>query len=45
MHEVDDGADTVAWLRRQPWFGGRLALCGASYLGYTAWAVMVDPPP
>jgi len=36
--EIDDGADTVAWLRRQAWFGGRFALCGASYLGYTAWA-------
>jgi putative CocE/NonD family hydrolase len=36
--DIDDGADTVAWLRRQAWFGGRFALCGASYLGYTAWA-------
>jgi predicted acyl esterase len=44
-HEVDDGADTVTWLRRQAWFGGRFALCGASYLGYTAWALMTDPPP
>jgi putative CocE/NonD family hydrolase len=43
--EIDDGADTVAWLRGQAWFGGRLALCGASYLGYTAWAIMTDPPP
>jgi putative CocE/NonD family hydrolase len=44
-HEIADGADTVAWLRRQPWFGGRFALCGASYLGHAAWAVMMDPPP
>jgi putative CocE/NonD family hydrolase len=44
-HEIDDGADTVAWLRTQAWFGGRFALCGASYLGYTAWALMMDPPP
>jgi putative CocE/NonD family hydrolase len=43
--EIDDGADTVAWLRSQPWFGGRFALCGASYLGYSAWAVLMDPPP
>ena len=43
--EIDDGADTVSWLRDQPWFGGRFALCGASYLGYTAWALMTDPPP
>jgi putative CocE/NonD family hydrolase len=43
--ETADGADAVAWLRKQPWFDGRLALWGASYLGNTAWAVMVDPPP
>ena len=43
--EIDDGPDTVAWLRQQPWFGGRFALVGASYLGFTAWAIMTDPPP
>jgi putative CocE/NonD family hydrolase len=29
----------------QSWFEGRFALCGTSYLGYTAWALMMDPPP
>jgi uncharacterized protein len=43
--EIDDGADTVVWLRRQAWFDGRFALCGTSYLGYAAWAIMTDPPP
>ena len=43
--EIDDGADTVAWLREQAWFDGRFALCGESYFGYTAWAMMTDPPP
>ena len=43
--DIDDGADTVAWLRTQSWFGGRFAVCGASYLGATAWAVMTEPPP
>ena len=43
--DVDDGADTVAWLRTQAWFDGRFALCGTSYLGATAWALMTDPPP
>jgi putative CocE/NonD family hydrolase len=43
--ERADGADTVAWLRRQRWFGGRLALWGASYQGHAAWAVLADPPP
>lgn len=44
-HEVDDGADTVAWLRRQPWFTGTFATIGQSYLGFTQWALLVDPPP
>lgn len=43
--EVEDGHDTVAWLREQPWFDGRLATLGASYLGFTQWALMLDPPP
>ena len=43
--EMDDGQDTVAWLREQPWFDGRLATYGASYLGWTQWALLVDPPP
>ena len=43
--EVEDGADTVAWLRDQPWFTGRLATMGGSYLGFTQWAMLVDPPP
>jgi uncharacterized protein len=45
MREIDDGADTVAWLRRQPWFTGRFATLGLSYLGFTQWALLVDPPP
>jgi len=44
VHEVDDAADTVAWLRDQPWFGGRFATFGASYLGFTQWALLMDPP-
>jgi putative CocE/NonD family hydrolase len=43
--EVEDGADTVAWLRGQPWFGGRFATIGLSYLGFTQWALLMDPPP
>lgn len=44
-HEVTDGADTVEWLRRQPWFTGSFATVGLSYLGFTQWALLVDPPP
>ena len=45
VHEVADGADTVAWLRQQPWFTGRFATIGISYLGFTQWALLQDPPP
>ena len=45
VHEVDDAADTVAWLREQPWFEGRFATVGGSYLGFTQWALLMDPPP
>ena len=43
--ETDDGHDTMAWLREQPWFDGRLATLGGSYLGWTQWTLMQDPPP
>lgn len=43
--EIADGADTVAWLREQPWFTGRFATIGMSYLGFTQWALLQDPPP
>jgi uncharacterized protein len=44
VNEVDDGADTVAWLRDQPWFTGSFGTMGASYLGFTQWALLTDPP-
>ena len=45
VHEIADGADTVAWLRDQPWFTGSFATIGLSYLGFTQWALLTDPPP
>jgi uncharacterized protein len=45
VHEKDDGADTVTWLREQPWFTGCFATLGLSYLGFTQWALLADPPP
>ncbi len=45
IHEIDDGADTVAWLRHQAWFTGSFATIGLSYLGFTQWALLMDPPP
>lgn len=45
VNEAADGLDTVAWIRDQPWFTGRLATIGPSYLGMTQWALLQDPPP
>ncbi len=45
VHEAADGHDTVAWLRSQDWFDGRLATLGPSYLGFVQWALAMDPPP
>jgi hypothetical protein len=45
VHEAADGADTVEWMRRQPWFTGRFATIGISYLGFTQYALLQDPPP
>ena len=45
INEEHDGQDTVGWLRDQPWLDGRLGTLGPSYLGYTQWALALDPPP
>lgn len=45
VHEKADGADTAAWLRDRPWFTGSFATIGLSYLGFTQWALLADPPP
>ncbi|ULE35930.1 CocE/NonD family hydrolase [Mycobacterium sp. IDR2000157661] len=45
VNEIADGADTVAWLREQNWFAGSFATIGLSYLGFTQWALLMDPPP
>jgi putative CocE/NonD family hydrolase len=45
VNEAADAADTVAWLREQPWFTGQFATIGLSYLGFTQWAMLQDPPP
>jgi len=43
--EIADGHDTAAWLREQPWFTGTFGTVGLSYLGWTQWALLSDPPP
>lgn len=45
--EAADGADTLAWVRAQPWCDGRVGMAGGSYLGVTQWAAAangVEPP-
>ena len=43
VNERADGLATLEWLKRQPWFDGRLGLTGPSYLGYTQWAISDAP--
>jgi putative CocE/NonD family hydrolase len=43
VNERADGLATLAWLREQPWFDGRLGLTGPSYLGYAQWAISDAP--
>lgn len=45
VNEAADGVDTVAWMRDQPWFTGKVATIGPSYLGLVQWALLQDPPP
>jgi len=42
--ERTDGLATPEWLATRPWFGGAVAMTGASYLGYVQWAVATDAP-
>ncbi|MEO3761349.1 CocE/NonD family hydrolase [Mycobacterium sp. B14F4] len=44
-YEKDDGLDTAAWLRGQPWYTGGFAMLGVSYGAMAGWALMDDPPP
>ncbi|WP_194291079.1 CocE/NonD family hydrolase [Nocardia aurantia] len=42
--DAQDGHDIVTWMREQPWYPGRFGTIGGSYLGYTQWALMSEPP-
>ncbi|CAM3390363.1 CocE/NonD family hydrolase [Streptomyces albus] len=44
-NESSDAQATVAWLREQPWFDGKLGTVGPSYLGYVQWALAREAPP
>jgi putative CocE/NonD family hydrolase len=40
----EDGLATIAWLRGQPWFGGKIGMFGPSYTGFVQWAIAGDCP-
>ena len=42
--ERDDGRTTADWVAAQPWFNGHLATYGASYMGFTQWALASTAP-
>ncbi|MHB8488554.1 MAG: CocE/NonD family hydrolase [Candidatus Dormibacteria bacterium] len=44
-HEAEDGLTTLGWIQRQPWFSGKIAMFGPSYLGIAQWAIATDPVP
>ena len=43
--EAGDGRATADWIAEQPWFDGRLATFGSSYMGFTQWALASTKPP
>src|SRR5438445_4858992 len=44
VHERRDGLETLAWLKGQPWFDGRLGMWGGSAFGHTQWAIADAAP-
>jgi putative CocE/NonD family hydrolase len=43
--EAGDGRATADWIAEQSWFDGRLGSYGASYMGFTQWALASTRPP
>lgn len=44
-NEGQDGFDTIEWITRQPWCGGRVGMMGGSYVGAVQWQAAVENPP
>lgn len=44
VHELEDGLATLAWLRDQPWHGGRVAMIGESYMAAPQWLLAEELP-
>jgi uncharacterized protein len=45
LREGEDGFDTCAWIRRQPWSNGRIGTMGLSYAAHTQVALACLNPP
>jgi len=43
--EAGDGRDTADWIGSQAWFNGGMGTFGASYMGFTQWALASTKPP
>ncbi len=43
--EAPDGRATADWIADQSWFNGTLGSYGASYMGFTQWALASTTPP
>src|SRR5439155_23083728 len=43
--EASDGRATADWIAEQLWFNGKLGSYGASYMGFTQWALASTRPP
>ncbi|MFI6371196.1 CocE/NonD family hydrolase [Streptomyces sp. NPDC050546] len=44
LGEGPDGADTIAWLRDQPWCDGRIVMTGVSYSAHVQAAAAAEGP-
>ena len=41
-YEQSDGIDLVNWVKKRKWCSGRVGTFGASYCGYTQWAIAIN---
>jgi uncharacterized protein len=39
IHEEADGKETLAWIKKQPWFNEKIGMWGGSYFGYTQYVL------
>ncbi len=45
IHEREDGQETLAWIKQQPWFDGDLFMWGSSSFAHTQWAIADSTDP